>query len=352
MIISEAQVSEIAGQLKQAIITREEKYKQTLHHLSPIEQLSKLVNTLVHAIKKVKVELENEGKHITEMKSKLQEITKIKEINTDDPDSEKYILSYVETQSIISNESSIKSSPISAEMLLEPVNSSIEAIHKFMKEKNLKRDKGIDPLEFPIPLPIDNKPQQPENKYILETKPISKPKANSIPAPSSNAIYIYRENVPLAINTLKLDTMPVKEAGHLLALENKKCMACLTVSSNILILKCSCMICPNCLKERMKKRYEKILCNTFEAEKKQEALGACPFHGTIIWNSALEKLFGAAMLEQMSLQALRRQMKSPHYYKFKTPTLCSDCKIAVNDDYYAITVCPRHKICKSCYEYF
>jgi len=134
---------------------------------------------------------------------------------------------------------------------------------------------------------------------------------------------------------------------------NKTCTKCGTSSKYILILRCYCMLCKNCIKPELLRTHDSLFYNTFEAARHKEAICVCPTHGWLIKPKLLSGIFGAPKIEEYSILAVKRQLEESRKNRIRLPNLCVGCKGIISDAFREYTqVCYRHKLCKTCVEYF
>ncbi len=88
----------------------------------------------------------------------------------------------------------------------------------------------------------------------------------------------------------------------------KTCMKCGRCDPDVLTLRCTCMFCRECLRRELLKRNESLLFNTFEVNRKQEAICVCPNHSYAISTRGLQAAFEGKKLEEYSIRAMKRQI--------------------------------------------
>ena len=129
-------------------------------------------------------------------------------------------------------------------------------------------------------------------------------------------------------------------------------MRCYTVQKDIIILKCQCMLCKNCLKSELLNENKNLLLNPFETFKEKESMCSCSMHNCCIEPKLLHELFTPEELENYSLSAMKRQLKESKETKNKLPNICIQCKKVICDnDKTCDNLCYRHKLCRTCIEY-
>ena len=111
------------------------------------------------------------------------------------------------------------------------------------------------------------------------------------------------------MSSLNFEGKSIQEAAHGIAVAKKACSLCKVITRKVLIFKCQCAFCPECLKGKLTKGNVNVLCNTFEAVRKQEAMCVCPNHGYPVNINVIESIIGNRLLEYYSIEALKRQRK-------------------------------------------
>lgn len=159
------------------------------------------------------------------------------------------------------------------------------------------------------------------------------------------------EEMLLEISNLKFDNKPMIEAMNILAEESKCCIACKKENQYCVILPCCGKVCISCIRKQLIGTDPRIFINALECDKKQISMCVCPIHKIHLPIPVLKQIFNQKEIEQMSISAIKREKKEKVKLieKIKYPTICIDCKKAMNDDMNSVAVCFKHKICRSCY---
>jgi hypothetical protein len=353
-MISRAQIKELAEQLKELIGKREKKLKCTLDIFNSWKDMDEFLNGLRSAIKKMHIVIANEQKELQNMKDKLRELILIKEIDTNNPNSEQSLISYVKSQSIVTEPLSLLEEPI------ENINSYFEKMQKFLNNKlshkwlatkdSYFKEQGSEAS------PHHN--EQTKRQAATECKYNSKAftEALALLAGEKNNCASIKNYCPYKENTCKdkhlldwrLNDKESKGIMRNIHGSEEKCNSCKEYTKQLLRLTCCGHICISCLKKKIVEREPKVILNTFEAEKKQVSMFVCPSHKVPLSIEIIKEIFGTKELERMSIEAMKRQKKISGSRRVKQPTLCSDCKAVMRDDTKAVKVCSKHKICKNC----
>jgi len=128
-------------------------------------------------------------------------------------------------------------------------------------------------------------------------------------------------------------------------------MKCYTVQKDILILKCNCMLCKNCLKTELLSLNKDLMMNELEADYKREGVCVCPNHYWSIPPKILAELFSPQELEVYSVEAMKRRIIKTKKDRNKYPNICIGCKSILQDNIKNWTnLCYRHKLCRKCSE--
>jgi len=418
MIISKAQIRSLAAEFNTLIAKKESSLKAAIKTFNSWKEIASLLKNLLSFMTRVKTIILNDEKELREMKMKCSEFSKLVQIDTNDPRSEEYAVTFVEIQAIISNTASsltetlISSIQTNFKKLRQALESNVEGE---LSEKNkvdltkkacyndilecLASGKTMDENEYSKKLDrqLELYKEQKYARVVSDSKkylntPLMNRKKKDIQhfASGRDSSVKYRTNrneqqkrtnlkEQLLIHTdhsssknqLKQEGRPARngerrkakafsltgfefnskafmEALHILAEESKTCSICKEENDSIL-LKCCGRVCMQCIRERLIENDRSVLVNTFEAERKQDAMCVCPVHKVIIEADLLRKIFSAKELERYSIEALKRERKEKKNKKIKNPILCIDCNKVVNDDTKTVKVCSLHKICSTCF---
>jgi flagellar biosynthesis chaperone FliJ len=390
MIISQTQIKQIADQLKTLITEREECLKSTVATFKSWRDIDEFLDGLRSAMKKMHTVIANEEKEIQSIKRKFRELEFIKEINTNDPKSERSLVAYVESQSIITNPSTQLTTAV------DNVTVYLNKMEKFISNRLSKKwltDKSSS-TERRVETQSKERPPRPKeralskkssdrNVYRFESKPFTE--ALAILAEEGRSIK-RKDSVPLKNVGNFLDIKPIPEIPELsnelkkspnlhkrdkgVVLDSaekkkqlnsqeckenvdgianqvteKRCSICKKSEVLMVKLKCCGEVCPKCLKRRILECEPKVILNPFEAEKRQVAMCVCSIHKSALSFTLLQILFSTKELENFSIEALRRQKKNR---RVKHPNICGDCKGVMKDNIKAVSVCSKHKICEYC----
>eukprot|EP00826_Nyctotherus_ovalis_P055196 TRINITY_DN7315_c0_g1_i17.p1 TRINITY_DN7315_c0_g1~~TRINITY_DN7315_c0_g1_i17.p1 ORF type:complete len:393 (-),score=121.75 TRINITY_DN7315_c0_g1_i17:188-1366(-) len=390
MIISQAQIRQIAEQLKGIIGEREERLKAIVTTFNSWRDIDGFLDGLRTAMKRMRVVIASEEKDIQNMRRKFRDLEFLREINTSDPKAERSLVAYVESQSIVSNPSMQLANAI------ENVTVYLNKMEKFISDRLNKKwlpDK-LAVTERRLETQSKERPPRPKeravskrasdrNLYRFESKPFTEALAilaeegraikrkDSVPLKNVGNFHDVKPipEVPELQNELKrspkrseaqdrgkrLNSSDQKKPQHLHDLKEnvdaipslakeKRCNIC-SKASPLLNLKCCGEICPKCFKKQILEHEPKVILTPFEAEKRQVAMCVCPVHKAVLSFALLSWLFGPKELESLSVEALKRQKKSK---RVKHPSVCGDCKGVMKDNVKAVKVCPKHKICEYC----
>eukprot|EP00826_Nyctotherus_ovalis_P039181 TRINITY_DN3744_c0_g1_i12.p1 TRINITY_DN3744_c0_g1~~TRINITY_DN3744_c0_g1_i12.p1 ORF type:complete len:198 (-),score=59.61 TRINITY_DN3744_c0_g1_i12:148-741(-) len=115
------------------------------------------------------------------------------------------------------------------------------------------------------------------------------------------------------------------------SLTKRKCSLCLD-SRELVHLDCCGEVCAKCVKRQIREKEPKVLLTPYEAEKLQTSMCVCPVHNIGIGIETLQQIFEPKELEELSIEALRRQQQVSARKKMKCPNICVECKRVVQDD--------------------
>ena len=126
-------------------------------------------------------------------------------------------------------------------------------------------------------------------------------------------------------------------------------MKCKAAKKDILITKCCCMFCKNCLKSCLLEANKNLFTTTFETKKTKEAMCTCPIHNWRIDSIQIQAVFAPEELEQYAVDAMRRELRDGEKRRNMRPNICIECKkLLMDQGRYCKNLCYRHKVCKDC----
>ena len=325
MISFKSQTESLAEQLKTLIETKEEKYKSTLSILNSWKDLNDFLNGLRSSMKKMQSVLIAEQKEIQELKTKLKQLTFVKVVDTTSPSSGNKLVSLIEIQSIITEKNNSK--------LDDPMKSITDYLGKMLifVEKRLKNKW--------LPAKINRKYSENMVMPIQMTSQRRNAKNNKLKHVHTFCKKDFDESKLGKSNVLA-------EALEILDQANKQCPACNKSSSPLLKLDCCGKICARCLKKKIIDYDSKVILNPFEADKKQLGMCICPTHNVVLNTKILLQIFTQNELQKMAVDALKR--RGNFKQRMEYPNICANCKGVMNDDWKAVAVCGKHKICGNC----
>ncbi len=317
-------IEDLSTRLSQVIIDREESLRSTEANIVVVEDLTTRLNMLRDIVTRGKNQLKEGKKELQEMRTKQREISGIKEIDTDDPNSDTSIMSFVEGESIISNAESAKYSDTIAS-LNEHLKIALDNIGQFLKGHELKSPVRGSAENRPYTSPfeqVDDNPKEevkvPRSAVVLEPA-----KVHELPRPgkltsASGIMTVSKEGELVPLSSIKLSGGKSEVAE--LAAMRKKCKGCGKLTESVLLFKCQCALCISCLQKQLLKRNEKLLSNTFESAKKQDAMCVCSAHSCAVNMTLLSRIFLPQQIERASIDALKRQLKFgiSLFYSWKT----------------------------------
>ena len=371
MIISHSQIKEVSDKLKIVIKEKDEKLKQAIMLLNTWKEIEEFLEELRSTMKKMKSSMSNEEKEIQNIHQMRRQLEFVNEINTNNPSSEKSLLAYVESQSIIT------SPPSELTNCMENIITHFEKMEKLIINKSKSKWISNKEVNFKKEVHVERKYE--EKKPVIKRhserdlyKIDSKPLAEALAILATEERYMKNKEPDPFRKIINLpDIKPIEEKPELIKdvqFENnkhhnkenesrkpellpkeKRCGVCMVPGGPILTISCCGEICANCFKQRIIDYEPKVLLNPFEAERRQVAMCVCPLHKTFINFKIIRLLFSDKELERFSVDALKRQKKNGAGKRLKHQNICADCKGAMKDNVKTVKVGSKHKICEYCF---
>lgn len=289
--ISRKSVESLATRLCDIVSEREANIKATMENLAVVEELSAKLGVLRDVAMRGKNQVLVEQSEILDMKSRLDEIAGMPEINTDDPRCDADVLSFVEGESIVSGAERLRYMD-SLSALNENIRLALDEIGQFLKQHALKEPVvGGEEHLYVSPFSAEEEAKTDKRAQV----------------PASGITVLTTDGKLVPMNSLNMKLIKPGE----LARAKKLCKMCGEHTANALIFKCQCVLCKTCLERQLLAGGGKILFNVFEATgaRKQAAMCVCPLHGWPMNMGTVCKLLGPDKLEQASVEALKRQLK-------------------------------------------
>lgn len=350
-MISKAQVREVFGQLKELIERRERKLRATVETFNCWRDMDEILSGLRSAIKKMRLVIAAEQREVQAMKHKLQDLALVREIDPSNPSSEKQLLSFVESQSIVAG-------PSDAESPTEGIGLYFEKMQKFLSrrlsgQRTAKECTGREQGSQASPSSLKAAKCQAadckfSSKAFTEALVILAEEKDVCGRDLAKNYYLYKENANRGKYLIANERSINKEHKNYTHSVKESCLSCKQYTSHLLKLSCCGKICTACLKKRIIEKEPKVILNAFEAERKQKGMFVCPTHNVPLSFELLQGLFGPRELARLSVDAVRRQKKMGTSRKVKQPTVCAECGGVMRDDGRAAKVCALHKMCGDC----
>eukprot|EP00826_Nyctotherus_ovalis_P062669 TRINITY_DN9112_c0_g1_i3.p1 TRINITY_DN9112_c0_g1~~TRINITY_DN9112_c0_g1_i3.p1 ORF type:complete len:397 (+),score=104.33 TRINITY_DN9112_c0_g1_i3:119-1192(+) len=327
-IIKRNDIRSVADRLNEVASKRKEGLSPLLTSIKFAEEI---ISSLRATIEKAHKQLKSEEREIDNIKKIAKRLSRLEVISSASSTFDEDVLPYVEGESIISSyDEKLNNAvePMKAEML-----EIAEKIKRYVKEGRYEQKKEEVKLAI-----------QEEEKLI--------PKVLDEPKKEAEGVQIKVNDKIGVISNLPANPRHEEDYVAELVVAEKMCELCRNFTRYALILSCRCSLCLKCLKEKLLKENEHMLSSTFEAYKKRNnAMYACPTHGTSIEAKVLEAICGEEIVERASIEAMKRQLQECALSKKFYPTLCMLCRNIIRDEtdsYSSITLCSKHKLCTNC----
>ena len=326
-IIKKETISDVANRLNEVASKRKEGHNSLSISIEFAKEIVSSLNEVIAKAHKQLGDEENEIRNIDKLVKKLQ---KLRLIDTTNTMYERDALSYAEGESLITNYSERPFNPL--ESIKIEMGEIAEKINGYVKEG--KYEKKQEALKIALEEGKVGPKVQTQTKKEIESVQIK-----------------MNDEIVALLDTQKTQKSEEDYVAKLVAAE-KMCELCHTFDRYTLILSCQCSVCLKCLKEKLLKESEGMLSNTFEAHKKKhKSMHACPNHGTPIEIKVLEAICGEEEVERASIEAMKRQLQKCTQGKWLYPTICMHCSTLIKDETdkdSAVSLCQKHKLCKSC----
>jgi hypothetical protein len=412
MIISQRQITSLTEELQTLISKKETAVRSAIRIFNSWKDIVNHIKTLLSSISRAKTMILNDEKELNDIKSKCKDFSRLSQIDTNDPGSEKWAITFVEIQAIISSNTQSPTTNL-IELIQTNIKKLKQALDNSNERKNAVHQRVTTAGNSAERIPSKNfiekrKYSESKEKYLdfnnealikevtagkncklelsrrtPECKDYSKLHINARGqstkalklTSSSNALVneiftktvvdqnarhipqtklVPRPNIDpqkrrvMCLTNFNFTSKHVMEALSILTEETKSCSVCNERNHSMIALRCCGKMCVKCLRKKLIESEPRILLNVFESEKKQSSICACPIHKTIITIEQLLSLFTHKEIERISIEALKRERKVKN--GTAKPSLCIDCKEVIEDDIEAMRVCAKHKVCKGCYK--
>lgn len=130
MIISKAQIRSVAEELQTLIQRKDDSVKAAIKTFNSWKEVANLFKHLLFSMTRVKGMIFNDERELKEMKAKCLEFSKLTQIDTNDPHSEKYAVTFVEIQAIIGN-----TTPSATTALIDSIQTNLKRVRQMLEGK-------------------------------------------------------------------------------------------------------------------------------------------------------------------------------------------------------------------------
>eukprot|EP00826_Nyctotherus_ovalis_P033971 TRINITY_DN277_c0_g2_i3.p1 TRINITY_DN277_c0_g2~~TRINITY_DN277_c0_g2_i3.p1 ORF type:complete len:346 (+),score=78.33 TRINITY_DN277_c0_g2_i3:99-1136(+) len=293
---------------------------------------------------KLSKEIPNYKRDLKEIDATLKELDLLDDFDTTDPNSDEDALLYAKAQSMISHNDNMSDSASVGNL-----NKKVEDLLANMK--SLLRNVGKKEIcEDEKEIKTDTKAM--EGSRILSESGMESKLSMPVRRESVENIVLKIDDKLVPVSSIDLDLNDVENSAKKLALAEKFCETCKQFTPYAIILNCYCVICLDCLQKSIKERNSHILNNVFEATKENlDGMCACPKHNVTIDISILGKVFGCSVIEEASIEALRRQSTFGSDRSKLCFLICPVCKELIKSVKTSIEVVHgnrRIRVCRDC----
>lgn len=136
MIISKTQIRSVTDELRALIAKKENAFKTAVKTFNSWKEIASFLKNLLSSMTRVKTTILNDEKELKEMKSKCHEFSKLVQIDTNDPHSESYAITFVEIQAIIGN-----TTPSPTASLIQNIQSNFKKLKELLEKERDEKDK-------------------------------------------------------------------------------------------------------------------------------------------------------------------------------------------------------------------
>eukprot|EP00826_Nyctotherus_ovalis_P062748 TRINITY_DN9132_c0_g1_i1.p1 TRINITY_DN9132_c0_g1~~TRINITY_DN9132_c0_g1_i1.p1 ORF type:complete len:435 (-),score=123.09 TRINITY_DN9132_c0_g1_i1:204-1508(-) len=128
MIISKAQIKSAAEELHALIQRKDDSVKAAIKTFNSWKEIASLLKHLLLSMTRVKTMILNDEKELKDMKAKCLEFSKLTQIDTNDPHSGKYAVTFVEIQAIIGN-----TTPSATTTLIDSIQTNLKRMRQVLE---------------------------------------------------------------------------------------------------------------------------------------------------------------------------------------------------------------------------
>eukprot|EP00826_Nyctotherus_ovalis_P060260 TRINITY_DN8434_c0_g4_i1.p1 TRINITY_DN8434_c0_g4~~TRINITY_DN8434_c0_g4_i1.p1 ORF type:complete len:349 (+),score=84.75 TRINITY_DN8434_c0_g4_i1:98-1144(+) len=295
VMIGDKLIEDICSNLGELAKRMEEDVEQAKKYVQLVTDLENQLTELRSASHNLMKQIPEYEKDLKEVQETRKEMSLFDSFDPKNSDSESSSMLYIKAQSIIShNENADTTGSVTC------LNQNIELMLINIKSllKNIGKDESFKELlqSSSTPKHLDSYEESKEKLSTLSYKE------------SIENIVLKIEDKLVPVSSIDLDLGDVNNSAKELAAAEKFCETCKTFTVFAVILECYCVICVDCLEKYVRERNEYLLDNVFEASKEGlDGMCPCPKHGVTIDIFVLEKIFGYNVIEEASINALKRQ---------------------------------------------
>lgn len=337
-------IKDIASNLGNVAKEMEEDIDNAKRSIKLVTDFEIVYMGLKEAVYKLSKEVPRYEKDLKEIKATLRELDLLEDFDTTDPNSDEDALLYAKAQSMISHNDNMSDSAS-----VSYWNKKVESL--LVNMKSLLRNVGKKEIsEDEKEIRADAKASE-GSRSVAESSMESKLSTLARKESVENIVLKIDDKL-VPVSSIDLNLNDVENSAKELALAEKFCETCKQFTPYAIILNCYCIICLDCLQKLIKERNPSILNNVFEATKEElDGMCACPKHNVTIDIAILGKVFGYNVIEEASIEALRRQNDFGADRSKLCFLICPVCKElikSVNKSVEVVHGNRRIRVCRDC----